>query len=170
MRDDVRSAIERFWETMGTNDFQAVGDLLHDELLLAWPQTDERIRGRTNFVAVNTHYPAAGRWHFTINRLVADESSGVSDVTATDSCSRSWSHSSSLAAPYCASVIRRSLKHASISLAATRARRTRMRGATRRLGSFDMKLPPTIAGREGGRDGGAPLQPPTQKASGTTTP
>jgi ketosteroid isomerase-like protein len=84
MSDGIRSAIERFWETMGTNDFHAVGELLHDEFLLEWPQTDERIRGRENFAAVNTHYPAAGRWRFTINRLVADESGGVSDVTVTD--------------------------------------------------------------------------------------
>jgi hypothetical protein len=84
MSDDVRRAIEQFWETMETNDFQAAGALLHDEFLLDWPQTDERIRGRENFVAVNTNYPAAGRWHFTINRLVAGESSGVSDVTVTD--------------------------------------------------------------------------------------
>ena len=33
MREEARSAIERFWETVGTNDFQAVGDLLHDEFL-----------------------------------------------------------------------------------------------------------------------------------------
>ncbi|HZS93853.1 MAG TPA: nuclear transport factor 2 family protein [Chloroflexota bacterium] len=84
MSDEVRGAIEQFWETMGTNDFKAVGDLFHDDFVLEWPQTDERIRGRDNFAAVNTNYPAAGRWRFTINRLVADEDSGVSDVTVTD--------------------------------------------------------------------------------------
>ena len=28
MSDEVRRAIERFWETMGTNDFRAAGDLV----------------------------------------------------------------------------------------------------------------------------------------------
>jgi ketosteroid isomerase-like protein len=84
MSDEVRSAIKRFWETMGTNDFRAVGELLHDDFVLAWPQTHERFRGRENFAAVNAHYPVAGRWHFTINRLVAGEEGGVSDVTVTD--------------------------------------------------------------------------------------
>lgn len=84
MSEATRSAIERFWATMGTNDFRAAGELLHDEFVLDWPQTDERIRGRANFVAVNAHYPATGRWQFTVNRLVAAESSGVSDVTVTD--------------------------------------------------------------------------------------
>lgn len=84
MSDEVRNAIELFWETMGMNDFRAVGDMLHDDFVLVWPQTHERFRGRETFAAVNTHYPAAGRWRFTINRLVAGEQEGVSDVTVTD--------------------------------------------------------------------------------------
>jgi ketosteroid isomerase-like protein len=84
MSDEVRSAIEHFWETMVTNDFHAVGALLHDEFVLEWPQTHERFRGRDDFAAVNAYYPAAGLWHFTINRLVAGEGVGVTDVTVTD--------------------------------------------------------------------------------------
>jgi ketosteroid isomerase-like protein len=84
MSDGVRNAIERFWETMGTNDFYAVGELLHDEFVLEWPQTHERYRGRANFAAVNANNPAAGRWRFTINRLVAGEADGVTDITVTD--------------------------------------------------------------------------------------
>jgi ketosteroid isomerase-like protein len=82
--DEVRRAIDRFWKTMGTNDFRAVGELLHDDFVLDWPQTHERFRGRERFVAVNAHYPAAGLWRFTINRLVAGEGEGVSDVAVTD--------------------------------------------------------------------------------------
>lgn len=84
MSDEVRRAIDRFWETMGTNDFRAAGELLHEDSVLDWPQTHERFRGRASFVAVNAHYPAAGLWRFTINRLVVGEGEGVSDVTVTD--------------------------------------------------------------------------------------
>ena len=56
--------MERFWATMRTNDFQAVGELLHDDYVLEWPQSGERIRGRANFVAINENYPAHGRWEF----------------------------------------------------------------------------------------------------------
>jgi ketosteroid isomerase-like protein len=76
--------IERFWQTMNTNDFPAVGRLLHDDFLLEWPQSGERIRGRENFVAMNERYPAAGRWRFTVSRMLTDGSRGVSDVTVTD--------------------------------------------------------------------------------------
>jgi hypothetical protein len=82
--EECREAIERFWATMNTNDFAAAGRLLHDDFLLEWPQSGERIRGAANFVAMNERYPAAGRWRFTVNRVIAEESQGVSDVSVTD--------------------------------------------------------------------------------------
>ncbi len=79
-----RQVVERFWAAMGENDFQAAGELLHDEFVLEWPQSGERIRGRSNFVAINEQYPATGRWRFTLHRLVADSNGVVTDVTVTD--------------------------------------------------------------------------------------
>ncbi len=69
---------------MVTNDFEAAGALLHDEFVLERPQSGERISGRSNFVAINEHYPAAGRWRFTVLRLIADEAGVATDVTVTD--------------------------------------------------------------------------------------
>ncbi len=82
--DDSKQIVERFWATMQTNDFKAAGELLHDDYVLEWPQSGERIRGRANFVAINEHYPAAGRWVFTIHRIIAEGSEVVSEVTVTD--------------------------------------------------------------------------------------
>ncbi len=82
--EENRRILERFWETMQTNDFQAAGRLLHDEYVLEWPQTGEIIRGRADFVAVNENFPAAGRWSFTVEKLVADDDGVVTDVTVTD--------------------------------------------------------------------------------------
>ncbi len=82
------SAIETvrvFYERMNTNDFQSVGQMLSDDYVLEWPQSKERIRGRDNFVAVNEEYPANGRWLFTVNRIVGNETEAVSDVSITDS-------------------------------------------------------------------------------------
>lgn len=84
MSDENRRLIERFWETMRANDFRAVGDLLHDQYVLEWPQSGERIRGRENFALVNERYPAAGRWAFKLLRIVADERAGASEVVVTD--------------------------------------------------------------------------------------
>lgn len=76
--------VKRFWSLMQTNDFRSVGEVLADSFVLEWPQSHERIRGRSNFAAMNEEYPAHGHWRFTINRLVAGEGEAVSDVSVTD--------------------------------------------------------------------------------------
>jgi len=83
-KQDSKQIVERFWAAMQTNDFKAVGEFLHDDFILEWPQSGERIRGRTNFVAINEHYPAHGRWEFTIHRIIAEGDEVVSDVGVTD--------------------------------------------------------------------------------------
>jgi len=81
---DNKQLIEGFWAAMQTNDFKAAGEFLHDDYVLEWPQSGERIRGRANFVAINENYPAHGRWEFTIHRIIAEVDEVVSDVGVTD--------------------------------------------------------------------------------------
>jgi ketosteroid isomerase-like protein len=81
---ESKQIIEGFWAAMQTNDFKAAGEFLHDDYVLEWPQSGERIRGRANFVAINQHYPAHGRWLFTIHRIIAEGGEVVSDVSVTD--------------------------------------------------------------------------------------
>ena len=82
--EESKQIIERFWATMQTNDFKAVGELLHDDYTLEWPQSRERIRGHANFVAINENYPAQGRWEFMVQRIIAEGNEVVSDVDVTD--------------------------------------------------------------------------------------
>ncbi len=79
-----KELIEQFWQTMESNDFYAVAQLLHDDFVLEWAQSGERIRGRENFAKLNTAYPTQGTWHFTINSIVADGDEVVTDVFVTD--------------------------------------------------------------------------------------
>ncbi|HET9887139.1 MAG TPA: nuclear transport factor 2 family protein [bacterium] len=86
MSSDV---VLRFWAAIDANDFPAAGALLHDDYLLEWPQSGERIRGRENFVAVNANYPTEGRWSVTVHRVIAEGNEVVTDVTVTDDVSTS---------------------------------------------------------------------------------
>jgi len=79
-----KKIVEGFWAAMQTNDFKAAGEFLHDDYILEWPQSGERIRGRANFVAVNEQYPAHGRWEFIIHRIIAEGDEVLSDVSVTD--------------------------------------------------------------------------------------
>lgn len=76
--------VRDFWLRMNGNDFWAVGDLLTDDFLLEWPQSNERIRGREPFARMNAEYPARGPWSFTVNRVVGGVDEAVSDVSVTD--------------------------------------------------------------------------------------
>jgi ketosteroid isomerase-like protein len=81
---EAKQLVARFWAAMHANDFAGAGELLHDDYQLDWPQSGEVIRGRTNFVAVNAHYPAAGPWRVTVDRLLAEGDQVASQVTVTD--------------------------------------------------------------------------------------
>ncbi|WP_372526156.1 nuclear transport factor 2 family protein [Piscinibacter sp.] len=80
--------VEEFWRLMASNDFHSVGAVLADDFVLEWPQSNERIRGREKFAAMNAEYPAHGPWVFSINELVAHASRVVSDVSITDGVQR----------------------------------------------------------------------------------
>ena len=81
---DNKQVIEGFWAAMQTNDFKAAGEFLHDDYLLEWPQSGERIHGRASFVEINENYPAHGRWEFTVHHIIAEGDQVVSDVGVTD--------------------------------------------------------------------------------------
>ena len=83
-KPDAKQIVSQFWAAMHANDFAGAGALLHDDYVLDWPQSGERIRGRANFVAVNANYPAPGRWRITLDRLVAEGDQAASQVTVTD--------------------------------------------------------------------------------------
>jgi ketosteroid isomerase-like protein len=84
MTQESKQVVENFWAAMQTNDFRRAGELLHEDYVLEWPQSGERIRGRANFVAVNENYPAHGRWEFTVHHILAEGNEVVSDVGVTD--------------------------------------------------------------------------------------
>jgi len=80
--DTNRWVVEQLWQRMSAFDFDGAGELLHDDYICEWPQSRERIRGRANFVALNTAYP--GRWVATIHRIVAAGDQVVSEVGLTN--------------------------------------------------------------------------------------
>lgn len=80
----TRRLVTQFWVAMQTNDWIAAAALFADDYVLHWPQSGERIRGAANFVAINSAYPAAGPWRFTVERLVVEGEQAVTDVVVSD--------------------------------------------------------------------------------------
>lgn len=82
--DAAEAVVRRFWALMAGNDFASVGAVLAPEFTLDWPQSGERIRGAVNFARMNAEYPAHGPWRFTLTRLVAQDTTVVTEVDVTD--------------------------------------------------------------------------------------
>lgn len=79
-----KTVIEGFWEAMATNDFGHASTWLSADFEYFMPQTGEYLRGPQTFAALNTAYPAQGRWHFDVRTIVAEGDQVVSDVAITD--------------------------------------------------------------------------------------
>lgn len=81
---ESKQVVVAFWDAMKSNDFAQVGQWLSDDFECFWPQSGELIVGRDNFIAINSFYPANGRWLFDIHSIVCDGDTVVTDVSVTD--------------------------------------------------------------------------------------
>jgi hypothetical protein len=69
MRDQqLRAALERHWAASDANDFETEHSIYHDDAVLEYPQSGERIRGRSNIQITRTQQPSNKR--FTIRRIL----------------------------------------------------------------------------------------------------
>jgi ketosteroid isomerase-like protein len=75
--DEQHPAV-RLWEAMEARDWETVGALLADDVIVDWPQSGERIRGREAVIRVNAEYP--GEWHVTVERLLASGDEAVTEA------------------------------------------------------------------------------------------
>jgi ketosteroid isomerase-like protein len=78
--DEVnRLVVRRLWDLFEARDWEGAAALLHEDVVVDWPWSAERIRGRDNFIRVNRHHPAPD-WHIEVRRIVADGDQVVSEV------------------------------------------------------------------------------------------
>src|SRR5437879_1776043 len=64
----IRAALQRHWEASDASDFEAEHDIYHDDAVLDYPQSGERIRGRRNIQQSRTVQPNKKR--FTVRRMI----------------------------------------------------------------------------------------------------
>ena len=70
--------VERLWQLFDARDWEAAGELLDDEVVVEWPQSGERFRGRDNVLAVNRNYP--GDWRIVACRVLVEGDRAASEV------------------------------------------------------------------------------------------
>ena len=73
----IRAVLDRHWATSDANDFEAEHEIYHDDAVLEYPQSGERIRGRRNIQASRSAQPNKKR--FTVRRIL-----GAGDLWVTE--------------------------------------------------------------------------------------
>jgi ketosteroid isomerase-like protein len=56
--DETRTAIHLHWAASAAGDLEAEHEIYHDDAIVDYPQSGERIRGRRNVQALRGHHPA----------------------------------------------------------------------------------------------------------------
>src|SRR6201996_7334314 len=77
----VRLALQRHWEASDRSEFEAEHDIYHDDAVLDYPQSGERIRGRRNIQESRTVQP--NRKRFTVRRIVGGGNLWVTEFVLT---------------------------------------------------------------------------------------
>lgn len=81
---ESKKLVIKYWEVMNSNDFVEASKLLSEDFECHWPQTSEIIKGRENFVKINSYYPAKSLWIFKINQIVAEGNGVATDISITN--------------------------------------------------------------------------------------
>jgi ketosteroid isomerase-like protein len=79
--DQIRAALQRHWDASDVNDFDTEHEIYRDDAVLEYPQSGERIRGRTNIQASRAAQPNLKR--FTVRRMLGGGDLWVSELVMT---------------------------------------------------------------------------------------
>ena len=90
---DIRAALDRHWAASEAGDDDAEDEIYHDDAVLEYPQSGERIRGR---LAIRTTRGLLPNKHFTIRRVIGPAIFGLPNMSSVMMGSRptlsvSWS-------------------------------------------------------------------------------
>ena len=55
---EIRAALDNHWEATVALDINRSHDIYHDDVIIEFPQSGERISGKHNIYELRSHYPA----------------------------------------------------------------------------------------------------------------
>jgi hypothetical protein len=77
----VRAALQRHWDASDANNFEREHDIYHEDAVLDYPQSGERIRGRRNIQESRLVQPNKKR--FTVRRMIGGGDLWVTEFVLT---------------------------------------------------------------------------------------
>jgi ketosteroid isomerase-like protein len=77
----VRVALQRHWEASDAGDFKAEHEIYHEDAVLDYPQSGERIRGRHNIQ--ESRFVQPNKKRFTIRRMLGSGDLWITEFVLT---------------------------------------------------------------------------------------
>ena len=88
---EIRAALDHYWEATVARDIDRSHDIYHDDVIVEFPQSGERISGKHNIFELRAHYPA--KLSFKILRVRGQGNLWISEIVITyhsRRCAHSW--------------------------------------------------------------------------------
>jgi hypothetical protein len=79
--NEIRTALELHWAASEAGDFEREHAIYHDDAVLDYPQSGERIRGRAGIQATRSLHPSDR--HFSIRRIVGSAGVWITEYVIT---------------------------------------------------------------------------------------
>jgi len=80
--DQIRVALNRHWQASAAGDTNAEHDIYDDDAICDYPQSGERILGRSNLQALRSHHPGKPSG-FQVKRILGNDDLWITEYTIT---------------------------------------------------------------------------------------
>ena len=78
---EIRAALDKYWEATVALDLDRIHEIYHDDVIVEFPQSGERIIGKHNIYELRAHYPA--KLGFKILRTRGEGNLWITELTIT---------------------------------------------------------------------------------------
>ena len=78
---EIRTSLDKYWEATVALDLDGIHDIYHEDVIVEFPQSGERIIGKRNIYEHRAHYPA--KLGFKVLRVRGEGSLWISEIIIT---------------------------------------------------------------------------------------
>ena len=77
----MRAILDRYWEATVAQNLEKVHEFYHDDVVVEFPQSGERIRGKQNIYELRSHYPT--KTSYNVLRVLGEGDLWITEVIVT---------------------------------------------------------------------------------------
>ncbi len=76
----ARQLIDRYWQAASNREFDKIGDLFTDDVVVEWPQSGERVHGKEACINVFSNYPGGSPVLVGVRRVMGRDDLWIAET------------------------------------------------------------------------------------------